>query len=141
MLVVDASVAVKWFMDEPDSLAARALVAGGETLVAPELVLAETLNAAWRALRLGQLVDRQYAELADSLPGCFAWLAPLDAIAKRAAIIAQRLDHPVYDCFYLALAERAGASLVTADRRLLGRIAATPWAVGVRALTAATGSA
>jgi predicted nucleic acid-binding protein len=37
------------------------------------------------------------------------------------------LRHPAYECFYLALAEERRAKLVTADRRLLGRLAGTPW--------------
>ncbi len=37
------------------------------------------------------------------------------------------LRHPVYDCFYLALAEAEEAPLVTADRRLLTRLTGTPW--------------
>jgi len=36
--------------------------------------------------------------------------------------MAQQLAHPVYDCVYLALAERERATLITADERLLGRL-------------------
>ena len=39
--------------------------------------------------------------------------------------LARELDHPVYDCFYLALAEREGVQLLTADARLIGRLAGT----------------
>jgi predicted nucleic acid-binding protein len=42
--------------------------------------------------------------------------------------IARDLDHPDYDCFYLALAEQRQATLVTADRRLLNRVRGTQWA-------------
>jgi predicted nucleic acid-binding protein len=42
-------------------------------------------------------------------------------------VIASQLDHPVYDCFYLALAEARDALLVTADRRLLRKLRGTPW--------------
>jgi predicted nucleic acid-binding protein len=38
--------------------------------------------------------------------------------ARRALEVAGRLDHPVYDCLYLALAEAHGAGLATADRAL-----------------------
>jgi predicted nucleic acid-binding protein len=38
------------------------------------------------------------------------------------------LAHPAYDCFYLVLAELRGAQMVTDDRRLLARLATTPWA-------------
>jgi predicted nucleic acid-binding protein len=46
-------------------------------------------------------------------------LRPLRPLAARAAALARKLDHPVYDCLYLALAEAEGAPLVTADRRFL----------------------
>jgi predicted nucleic acid-binding protein len=42
--------------------------------------------------------------------------------------ISRALDHPVYDCFYLALAEDRHATLVTADGRLLNRLQDTQWA-------------
>jgi predicted nucleic acid-binding protein len=48
-------------------------------------------------------------------------------LAGRALAIAESLAHPVYDCFYLALAEQADARLVTADTRLLNRLEGTAW--------------
>jgi len=44
------------------------------------------------------------------------------------------LDHPVYDCFYLALAEREQSVVVTADRRLITRLAQTRYERLVRRL-------
>ncbi|MGD9512257.1 MAG: VapC toxin family PIN domain ribonuclease, partial [Geminicoccaceae bacterium] len=49
-------------------------------------------------------------------------------LAAAAARIARILDHPVYGCFYLALAEREAAPVVTADDRLAGRVVGTAWA-------------
>jgi predicted nucleic acid-binding protein len=126
--VVDASVAVKWFMAEPDSPAARAVRAGPDRIVAPELVLAEIMSATWTAMRRGQLLPQQFTTLVPTMPRFFDELAPLGGLTRRTAAIAQQLDHPVYDCFYLALAEREAAQLVTADRRLARRLAGTPWA-------------
>ena len=45
-LVVDASVAIKWFVEESRSDAARAVLTSGESLVAPDLVVPEACNAA-----------------------------------------------------------------------------------------------
>ena len=53
--VVDARVAVKLLVDEPDSDAARALTASGEELHAPRLMASEVANALWRKARLGQI--------------------------------------------------------------------------------------
>jgi predicted nucleic acid-binding protein len=133
-LVVDASVAVKWFRAEADSAAARVVRAGGERVVAPELVLAEVLNAGWSAARRGQFTPAQYADLAGNVARFFDQLVPLRGLLPRTAEIARRLDHPAYDCFYLALAERTATQVVTADGRLLARVAGTPWAAHVRDL-------
>ena len=39
-------------------------------------------------------------------------------LQAEALALACHLDHPVYDCLYLALARREAATLITADRRL-----------------------
>lgn len=127
MRVVDASVALKWFRAEAGSAEASALILA-EPLIAPELIFAETLNAAWKAVRRGQMTSAQADILCAELPSCVERFTPLAPLAAAAARIARILDHPVYDCFYLALAEREDAPVVTADLRLVGRVADTMWA-------------
>ena len=61
-------------------------------------------------------------------------LTPLSTLAERALAIAGALDHSVYDCFYLALAEVEAGQLVTADRRLLAKVTGTPFADWIRLL-------
>jgi predicted nucleic acid-binding protein len=127
--VVDASVALKWFLaDEQSGAEALRLVQHGEALVAPDLLVAETCNAGWRLLRSGRIARAQFDSIPIKLPRYFAELVALAALAPRAGDIAVQLDHPVYDCFYLALAEARQLPLVTADARLLARLAGSPWA-------------
>ena len=126
-LVVDASVALKWFVEEPGSTPARRLLAGQEPLIAPDLLIAEVFNAAWRLLRRGELAATQHDVIVARLADIFAELVPLLPIASAAASIGRILDHPIYDCLYIALAERTGTRMVTADRRLLARVADTRW--------------
>jgi len=52
---IDASVAVKLLVDEPDSDAARELAASGRELHAPRLMASEVANALWRKARQGQI--------------------------------------------------------------------------------------
>ena len=126
-LVVDASVACKWFILESGSVAAEALLAGGRTLLAPELIVPEVCNVAWAKLRRGEIAAEQATEMVRGLPDLLDELVPSVRLSGRALEIASALGHPAYDCFYLALAELHSTQVVTDDRRLLTRLAATPW--------------
>jgi predicted nucleic acid-binding protein len=124
MIIVDASVAVKWVADEPDGQAAVALLE--QPLAAPVLWLAEAANALWRKCRQGDIDE------VEARDACRAFLrAPVEPIAlptllPSAVQLALRLAHPVYDCFYLAAAELHDTHLVTADRRLVASVARHP---------------
>ena len=125
--VVDASVAVKWYVTEEGRPQARSLLLSGESFVAPELIVAEVCNVGWRLARSAAISRIEAAEMAEAIGNDIDLLLPLAPLAPRATAIAAELDHPVYDCFYLALAEQRQVPLVTADRRLIGRVAATSW--------------
>jgi predicted nucleic acid-binding protein len=59
-LVVDASVALKWFLlEEPHASQALAVIQCGAGLIAPDLPIAELCNAAWRSATLGRLSLRR----------------------------------------------------------------------------------
>ena len=97
-------------------------------LLAPDLIVTEVCNAAWSKLRRGEIAPEQAAAMVEGLPDLLDELAPSAPLAGRALAIANALAHPADDCFYLALAELRGAQMVTDDRRLLARLATTPWA-------------
>jgi len=135
MLVVDSSVAVKWFVEEPGTAEALSLLSKDAALIAPDLVVAEVVNVVWKHLMRGDLEHRQVAHVPDALPRMLTQLWPVVRLARRAFDIAVELRHPVYDCFYLALAESEDATLVTADQRLVGRLAESRWAALCQPLT------
>lgn len=116
-IVVDASVATKWAADEELSDRARAVYLAEECM-APALIMAEVGNAMWKKQRRKIVTAQQTQEAMRALPGHLR-LADLESLAPRAAAIAGELDHPIYDCCYLALAERERAPLISADTRLL----------------------
>ena len=127
-LVVDASVALKWFLpDEPHAAQALAVVRDEPSLIAPDILIAEVCNAAWRSARLGRLGREQLSEIAAVLPRFFDELFGSPGLAPRAVAIAEQIDHPVYDCLYTALAEARQTKLVTADHRLIDKLRRTPW--------------
>jgi predicted nucleic acid-binding protein len=134
-VVIDASVALKWFLaDEPNAAQAFAIVQGETMLIAPDILIAEVCNAAWRSARLGRITQDQVNEIAVALPRFFDALIGAADLAPRAVAIAGQLDQPVYDCLYVALAEAQEANLVTADTRLLGKLRGTAWAARAQLL-------
>ncbi|HZT25395.1 MAG TPA: type II toxin-antitoxin system VapC family toxin [Pseudolabrys sp.] len=116
-LIVDASIAVKWVADEPGSDHARSIFLADECW-APDLILAELGNALWKKQRAKLVSVEQAVAAMRALPARMR-LFENAALAPRAFAIAAELDHPIYDCFYLALAERERCALVSADARLL----------------------
>ncbi len=123
--VVDASVAVKWFVYEPGSPAACEILTNGVTCVAPDLVLVETSNTAWKKVKRGEMTQAQGDAMVQTLSLYFDRLVPTDALLVRAYALTHRLDHPLYDCLYLALAEQEAVSLITDDQRLLKAVSRT----------------
>lgn len=119
ILVVDASVATKWFLPETGHHLARELAAGENILIAPELIVAEVCNTFWKKVMRGEASADQAKEVAIGLPKVFRELASCAVLAPRALEMALELRHPAYDCFYLALAEFANTALVTADAGLV----------------------
>ncbi len=117
--VVDASVAVKWFVNEARSAEARAVLASGQPIIAPDLIIPETCNTAWKKIKRGDISLGQGKAMVRALPLSFDRLAPTAPLSERALELARRFDHPAYDCFYVALAESESAVLVTDDDKLI----------------------
>lgn len=134
ILVVDASVACKWFIAEAQADAAAALLGSDVVRLAPDLIVPEVCNVARLKLRSREITAEQAGSMVDRLPDFLSALVPTAPLAARAFDIAGALRHPAYDCFYIALAEQRGTRLVTADRRLFGRSVGTPWAALLVAL-------
>ena len=118
-LVVDASVAVRWFLPEQGSRDALVLRDQGLELIAPASALYEIYHAVWNAERSRRASGIQLAELAELLSKAFITLAATEPLFLPAAALARDLSHPIYDCVYLALAQRENAALITADDRLV----------------------
>ena len=121
--VIDASVAVKWVITEDGTEAALHLRQQGISFHAPELLVPETGNILWKKVKRREL-SRDEAEIAAgtlSLSGIT--LHSMQALSLAALQIAVDIDHPVYDATYLALAQSLALPLITADRRLVTKLA------------------
>jgi predicted nucleic acid-binding protein len=129
--VVDASVAVKWVIPEVLSDLADRVRDGAEDVLAPDLLLVEVANALWRKTTAREISAREADGAFDLVRRSGIDLRPAGPLLPRAMDLARRLGHPVYDCVYLALAEREEATLVTADQRLLRRLSARKLEIAV----------
>ena len=122
-LTVDASVVVKWYVSEPHSEEARVLLGHRLVRFAPDFVLVELANIFWKKARLREIGDpHPYFQELSRVREAVALSSSADLI-ERAAQIAAQIDHPVYDCLYIACAEATGSTLITADRKLRDRVA------------------
>lgn len=117
-LVVDASVATKWALDEEGSERADAL-RNELDLIAPSLIAAEVGNALWKAVRRRSVPKSEALAAMGALLAPFDRLVPSEDLRRRALQIAIDVDLTIYDCFYIALAELEDAPLITTDERQL----------------------
>lgn len=116
-LVIDASVAVKWVVQESGT--SEALALRKAKLAAPDLIIPECANILWKKQKLGQLTTSEAAAAAQLLERADIELVPMGAQLHRATALAIELEHPAYDCFYILLALEKGCAFATADQRLL----------------------
>ncbi len=133
-IVVDASVALKWVIDEPLHTAARQLIALARHLTAPDIIHAEVANVCRKKVRRGELGRAQAVLALGAIRQIIGVVEPTGAYAERALLLALTLDHHAYDCFYLAQAEALGGVLVTADQVLWRKVRAAPLPIDVRVL-------
>lgn len=134
--VVDASVAVKWFVDEQRSAAARLVLETGQSIIAPDLIVPECSNTAWKKAKRGDISRQHAVALVQALPLSFDRLVPTAPLSSRALDLAMHFDHPTYDCYYVALAEDASVPLVTDDMRVVELARKAGLGKLVKALTA-----
>ena len=120
--VIDASVAIKWVIDEPGS--EQALKLRRHAVAAPDLLISECANIVWKKVRLGELTGPEATMAIRLLVRADIELVPARQLASRAVEWAILLDHSAYDCMYPTLAEATTRPFVTADARLLRKLAA-----------------
>jgi len=122
-IVVDANVAVKWYLPEEGEDAAMEVLeagAGGEaTLIAPDLILPEVGNVFWLRHRRGHISREHVLEAWESFQDAGISLTESGGLMSLALEIALGTGCAVYDALYVALAEAEDARLVTADRKLV----------------------
>jgi predicted nucleic acid-binding protein len=117
-LVIDANVAIKWFVPEVQSDAAAAIVDPENELIAPDLLLVEVGNVVWKKIRSGDITDEEGKNIMTSLEAMPINFHSIRPLLPSALDLACRAGCTVYDATYIALALAQDCTLVSADRRL-----------------------
>jgi predicted nucleic acid-binding protein len=127
-LVVDASVAVKWYLPEEHSHRATRLLSLELALHAPDLLYPEVGNVLWKRVRRGLLQRDQAISALALLVSVPIRCEPAGSLAMVSLQIALETGRSVYDSLYLGLARDLGCPLVTADRRFFDALQNGPYA-------------
>lgn len=121
--VIDASVGFQWLIVEKDTDKARGLRDDYHNqvlaLVAPDVFPIEILNALTKAERQKRVTPQEGRQLARDFLMTLPDLRPSMPLLPRAYELSSDKYVAVYDCLYVALAEREQCVVVTADQRTI----------------------
>jgi predicted nucleic acid-binding protein len=131
-VVVDASIAVKWFVPEIHSELAARLLDAEFIVSAPDLIGPELGNTLWKKVRRREITPKEAAEILKTFPSLGVEIYPSSALLSSAFEVAVVLDRTVYDSLYLALAVAQDGALVTADQKFHAAVIESTLASHVR---------
>jgi predicted nucleic acid-binding protein len=117
--VIDTSVAVKWFLDEPHAELATALLAPGHRLHAPTLLSLEFDNVMATHVRRGILQPDEALSIRAGLKRIPLQYHDVADLRDSAFDLALECRKSIYDCCFLSLARTLGAYMITDDGRFL----------------------
>ena len=120
---------MKWILAEDLSEKARdfrdEFIQGLHELIAPDVFFVEAAHALTRAQRQGRVTPTEVKSFMGDLVTTPPQLHPYPPLLARAIEISLQTRHGVYDCLYVALAEREGCELLTADVKLISNLQPT----------------
>jgi predicted nucleic acid-binding protein len=119
--VIDASIAVKWVVEE-DGTAEALAIRQRSKMIAPQSLVAECANILWKKVQREELLKEEALLAARLLQGAEIELLPMQSLLEAAVRMSIEIDHAAYDCVYLALAIDNKCQFVTADERFLRKI-------------------
>jgi predicted nucleic acid-binding protein len=124
-LVIDASVAVKWFIPEIYSEKAILLLNNSITFLAPSLIYAEVGNILWKKLRIKELAQDEAQGILNDFKKIPFEIDDNQSLLEIAWYIATNYQRSFYDSLYLALAYTEKCKFVTADQAFVNALKPT----------------
>lgn len=118
MIVLDASAALDIVRATTEGNALRQLIMDGEHIVAPRLFVSEVANALLKYVRAGYCDINTATAKAHEAYDLVDEFVSDEELMPEALLEAAASGHPAYDMFYLVLARRRKATLLTRDRKL-----------------------
>ncbi len=118
MIVIDASVAVKWVVVEPGHELALALALSSLAFAAPSVFVPELVNVLRKKLIRREISAEQAKEATAKAIGLIRQFVDINAMSDDLMALSIALNHPAYDCCYILAAKQTGMALVTADGAL-----------------------
>lgn len=117
-VVLDASAGLASVLGQGSAPAVLDVLAGAAVVIAPELFAAEVTSGLWKYVSAKQLEPSAAAERLDAALKLVDRYHPMTDLAQEVLREASVRRHPVYDLYYVVLARREGAAVVTIDARL-----------------------
>jgi len=115
IFIIDASIIVKWFVDEERRDKARDLLREGIFRFVPDIVFSEVANARRKKIVMGEISAEQARSVLHDLPVYLPNVVATELIIYDAFELAVEMEHPVTDCLYLACAQHLGGQVISDD--------------------------
>ncbi|MGQ0541683.1 MAG: type II toxin-antitoxin system VapC family toxin [Blastocatellia bacterium] len=125
MVVTDASIVVKWYIEEENTTNAETLLNGSHDLNAPELILPEFGSNIWKKVKRNELLENEGTRIIDAFNKQNIRIHSHRGLPKAAFTGAEMSGQTVYDWTYLALAVSLSCPFVTADSKFFNHMAGT----------------
>ncbi len=119
-IVIDSSVALQWVLPEPGAERAYRYVRA-EGAISVDILIVETANVLAKKVRASDISGAEAIHALAMVRDAITVLLPSEPLVPRALELSIALNHPVYDCVFLACAEQAAGQLVTRDVPLTRR--------------------
>lgn len=119
MVVIDCSAAMDIIQNTERGAAYRSLMLENERIIAPSIYIDETCNALWKYVIAGFYTTKIACDLLERAVDLVDEFYSDQDLMKEVLADSVRLQHPVYDVFYLVLAKREGATLFSSDKKLV----------------------